>query len=87
MVVSGVRSSCEASATNCRTCCSLRCRASSDDSTCSSRVLSEAPTWPTSVASSVRCAGTRSVSSISPEDSGSSATRSAVIATSRSGRS
>ena len=67
MVASGVRSSCEASATNWRTCCSLRCRASSDDSTWASSAFRAAPTWPTSVRSSVRCSGTRSVRSISPD--------------------
>ena len=75
MVASGVRSSWEASATNWRTCCSLRCRASSEVSTWASSVLSAAPTWPTSVRSSVRWSGTRSVRSISPSASGSAATR------------
>ncbi len=55
MVASGVRSSWEASATNWRTCISLRCRAVSESSTWARRVLSAAPTWPTSVRSSVRC--------------------------------
>ena len=61
IVASGVRSSCEASATNWRTCCSLWCRAVEGVSTWPSIVLSAAPTWPTSVRSSVRCSGTRSV--------------------------
>ena len=50
MVVSGVRSSWEASATNWRTCCSLRCRSSRACSTWASRVFRAEPTWPTSVA-------------------------------------
>ena len=45
------------------------------------------PTWPTSVRSSVRWAGTRSSSEMAPVASGSSATAWAVAATSRSGRS
>ena len=45
------------------------------------------PTWPTSVRSSVRWAGTRSSSAMAPVASGSAATAWAVAATSRSGRS
>ena len=56
-------------------------------STWASRVLSAEPTWPTSVRSSVRCSGTRSVTPMSPDSSGSSATACAVAATSCSGRS
>ena len=87
MVVSGVRSSCDASATNLRTRCSLACRCSSELSTWPSRVLRAAPTCPTSVRPSARCAGTRVRRSISPLPSCCAATASAVAATCRSGRS
>ena len=66
MVARGVRSSWEASATNWRTCCSLRWRWSREASTWSSIALSAAPTCPISVRSSVSRGGTRSAISISP---------------------
>ena len=81
IVVSGVRSSCEASATNCRTCCSLRWRSASEISTCTRRVLRAEPTWPTSVRTSVSSSGTRGAIAISPSASGSAATVLAVAAT------
>ena len=46
-----------------------------------------APTWPTSVDSSVSRSGTRGDRSMAPSDSGSTLTSWAVAATSRSGRS
>ena len=57
IVASGVRSSCEASATNCRTCSSLRCRAASGLGHVLEQRVQRGPTWPTSVAR--RCSGPR----------------------------
>ena len=84
---SGVRSSWLASATNCRMRSSLRWRTASEASTWSSSVFSAAPTRPVSVRGSASAGGTRSVIDTSPRSRGWLATRLAVAATSRSGRS
>ena len=58
IVVSGVRSSWEASATNCRTCCSLAVpRGQRATRRARAACSGAAPTWPTSVRSSVRSLG------------------------------
>ncbi len=79
-----MRSSWLASATNWRTCVSDSCRAASAASTCPSIRFSAVATWPTSLVSSVSCAGTRSRIT-APRSSGCSETRAAVSATRSSG--
>ena len=86
MEASGVRSSWLASATNARTFASLACRTASAEPTESSRLLSAAPTCPTSVRGLVSFSGTRCGRSTSPRSSGSAATFDATDATRRSGR-
>ncbi len=80
-----MRSSCEASATNWRTRCSLWWRELSASSTWSSISLRAAPTCPTSVRVSVSAGSTRSASATLPVDSGIRETRVAVSATRWSG--
>ena len=85
MAASGVRSSWLASAANRRSRASLAARRRSAVSTCPSMRLNASPSWPVSVPGSV--SGTPLGIATSPDSSGSSATRDAVAATRRSGRS
>ncbi len=80
-----MRSSWEASATNCRSFTSDACRAASAPSTLSSMWLKASPTRPTSLTGSVSASGTRTMPSTSPLSSGRFDTVVAVAASRFSG--